>query len=447
MPIRAALVLLLCALLLSALAPCTGCKSSNQDSDRRAGQSRSESARVSLKHAEAPTQSLNQGPIQIPSDGSGLPSMSEVGAEGESQTPVLCQADLTDPDAVLELASEHYRQGAFTEANACARVATDLVPQAVEAQHLRAAALTGMARYDEAQVAFATALVLDPDDPETLADVADFFINILPPKRRHTIELGLEYARRGGQRVMARRRLDRSLQGRLLLLEAEALNDLGHPDRALIRVEEALELAPGLARAEHELAVSLFYLLRFDESERVFLDLSRRRSADAYAHHHLGLIYERSSRPTDAEAHFQRARTLAPDEFLPPVILSKEEFRAEVTKAVAELSPKQAKLMTQAELELADLPLDEDLRASSPPFTPTILGLFRGLPLGVEPEPVQGGGAVDTPPRSVVLYRKTLGRAVSSRAQLDLQIRKTLSHEIGHLQGYDEDQLRRRGLE
>jgi predicted Zn-dependent protease with MMP-like domain len=46
-----------------------------------------------------------------------------------------------------------------------------------------------------------------------------------------------------------------------------------------------------------------------------------------------------------------------------------------------------------------------------------------------------------------VLYRKNLARAVKSRAELDHQIRRTLIHEIGHLQGLDEDELRRRGLE
>jgi len=36
---------------------------------------------------------------------------------------------------------------------------------------------------------------------------------------------------------------------------------------------------------------------------------------------------------------------------------------------------------------------------------------------------------------------------VRTRAELDRQIRRTLAHEIGHLRGLDEGQLRRRGLE
>jgi len=48
---------------------------------------------------------------------------------------------------------------------------------------------------------------------------------------------------------------------------------------------------------------------------------------------------------------------------------------------------------------------------------------------------------------SIVLYRKNLGRAVKTRAELTEQIRDTLLHEIGHLEGLDEDDLRRRGME
>jgi tetratricopeptide (TPR) repeat protein len=367
----------------------------------------------------------------------------EGGGHFEPQEFVLCSADAGDPDSVLELAGEHYRQGRFSEANACAQLATDLVPQAVEAQHLRAAALIGLQRYDEAQVAFAMALVLDPDDPETLADVADFFINILPPKRRHTVEVGLQYARRGGQRAVARRRSDQNLQGRLLLLEAEALNDLGDAEGALVRVEEALELAPKLARAEYELAVSYFNLLRLHESERVFLRILSGTPSDAYAHHHLGLIYEHHGRSDDAEVHFRRARELAPEEFWMPVILTREEFAKEVESAIAELPSELADLLKGVELELADVPLLVDLQASTPPFTPTILGLYRGLPAGVS----DSGAGLAAQARTLILYRKNLGRTVHSHAELRGQIRRTLRHEVGHLQGYNEDQLRRLGLE
>lgn len=350
-----------------------------------------------------------------------------------------CDVATADADAVLALASSQYREGAFADAWACAELAIDLIPQAVEAQHLHAAALSALGRYQEAQVSFAMALLLDPDDPETLADVADFYINILPPKRRQTLMIGLEYARRGGQGALARRRSDNGLRGRLLLLEAEALNDLNRADVALPRVTEAMELEPGLSGAQIEYALILFGLLRFEESEQALLEMLGTSPRNARAHYFLGLIYERSGRKPDAEAHFERARQLAPREYFAPYAVSEFEFAEEVQRAVSELPKVLATLLDEARLEVADLPLQSDLEASNPPFSPTILGLFRGLPAGVESE-----GPVA---RTVILYRGNITRSVRTRAELNLQIRNTLRHEIGHLQGFDEDELRRLGLE
>ena len=94
-------------------------------------------------------------------------------------------------------------------------------------------------------------------------------------------------------------------------------------------------------------------------------------------------------------------------------------------------------------IEIADLPDATDLAAVKPPFPPTILGLYRG-PVGHAAQlPPQPG---DDPP-SIALYRKNLARAVKTRAELSEQIRDTLLHEIGHLEGLDEDDLRRRGME
>jgi predicted Zn-dependent protease with MMP-like domain len=84
-----------------------------------------------------------------------------------------------------------------------------------------------------------------------------------------------------------------------------------------------------------------------------------------------------------------------------------------------------------------------DLAAVKPPFPPTILGLYRG-PVGHAAQlPTQPGEEAP----SIVLYRKNLARAVKTRAELSEQIRDTLLHEIGHLEGLDEDDLRRRGME
>ncbi len=401
------------------------------------------------------------------------------GNEDDNREAVVCPLDSNDPDAVLdETGRLLYDAGDYEKALACAELSVDLVPQAVEAHHYRAAALAALGRYGDAQVAFAMALARDPDDPETLAAAADFYINIALPKQRSSVQLGLEYARRGSGRAASRRRLDRRLRARLFLLEAEALNDLGQSDLALAKVESALKLSPKMSAALHERGVTLFSLCRFRAAEEAFLAVLREHPDDPYAHHHLGLIYERDNRDADAEAHFARARALAPDDFAAPVMLSAEEFRAEVDEAIAEQPPDVRGDLRKVSLELADLPALDDLVAVEPPFAPTIMGLYRGLPLGVEegstaaasagspakasaaaldlendpaasatPAAARSADRDRVPARAIVLYRKNLARAVRSREELDRQIRRTLIHEIGHLRGLDEDELRRRGLE
>jgi Flp pilus assembly protein TadD/predicted Zn-dependent protease with MMP-like domain len=371
--------------------------------------------------------------------------------EPEPREPVYvpCPAPPGDLDQNLDEASRRYDAGDWAAALSCADVAIDLAPEAVEAHHVRAAALAALERFPEAQVGFAMALALDPDDPETLAAAADFYVNVLVPKSRASIQVGFEYARRGADRAASRRRLDRRLRARLLLLEAEAENDLGASDRALPLVEEALELSPRMVEALHERGVTLFNLCRFAEAEAAFAAVLHESADDAYALHHLGLIYDRLGR-REAEDHFARARSVSPSDFPEPVIISPEEFSAEVAEAVAELTPEARRALDAVSLELADLPAIDDLTAVEPPFAPTIMGLFRGLPIGEDDG--HGHAAVGRPDhllptRAIVLYRKNLGRAVRTRRELDRQIRKTLEHELGHLAGLDEGELRRRGLE
>ncbi len=102
------------------------------------------------------------------------------------------------------------------------------------------------------------------------------------------------------------------------------------------------------------------------------------------------------------------------------------------------LSPELRADLAQVKLETADLPATDDLTAEEPPLAPTILGLYRGAPLGE---------GLASEPRTILIYRKNLARAVTSRDELETQVRTTLLHELGHLRGEDDDALRARGLE
>ncbi len=93
-------------------------------------------------------------------------------------------------------------------------------------------------------------------------------------------------------------------------------------------------------------------------------------------------------------------------------------------------------------LEVADVPSLDDLTAVDPPLSPAILGLYRGPS---ENEACDAGGP--QPCRSIAIYWKNLARFARDRQELAEQVRVTLLHELGHLHGENDDELRDRGLE
>jgi Flp pilus assembly protein TadD/predicted Zn-dependent protease with MMP-like domain len=345
--------------------------------------------------------------------------------------------------ALLDEANKQIERAQYAAAWTCADRAGDLSPTSVEAQHLRGAALAALGRDQEAQLAYQLALALDPDDPETLRAVADFYINGKGERGRDALRLGLELAQRGSRRAEARRRRNPPLVADLAVLEAQALNDLGRSDEALGRVAAALRIAPGRGDALHEKGVALFDLSRFTEARAVLQKALGIQPDDAYTHQMLGLTLEQLGDARTADAELARAHELAPGELTRPVVIAQAEFQKEVDAVVAGLPATRKTRVRAIKIEIADLPDPIDLAAVTPPFPPTILGLYRG-PVGHAAElPLPPGDE----PVSIVLYRKNLARAVKSRTELTEQIRDTLLHEIGHLEGLDEDDLRRRGME
>ena len=347
--------------------------------------------------------------------------------------------DETRVQALIEEANKQIEQAAYAAAWTCADRAADLAPTSVEAHHLRGAALAALGRDADAQTAYGLALALDPDDPETLRAVADFYINGKGERGRDALRLGLELAQRGSRRALARRKRNVPLAADLAVLESQALNDLGRSDEALERVDAALRIAPGRGDALHEKGVALFDLSRFAEAKTAFQKALGIQPDDAYTHQMLGLTLEQLGDQNAADAELRRAIQLAPNELSMPVLIAVPDFRKEIDAVIATLPADRRAHVQAIKVEIADLPDPADLKAVTPPFPPTILGLYRG-PVGRAPSPG------DEPP-SIVLYRKNLARAVKTRTELTEQIRDTLLHEIGHLEGLDEDDLRRRGME
>jgi Flp pilus assembly protein TadD len=354
--------------------------------------------------------------------------------------------DDTRLSALLDAANNEIDKGNYGAAWTCADRAADLAPQSVEAHHLRGTALAALGRDAEAQVAYSLALALDPEDPETLRAVADFYINGKGERGRDALRLGLELAQRGSRRAVARRRRNPTLAADLAVLEAQALDDLGRSDEAIGRCDAALRLSANRGDALHERGVALFDLSKFADAKLAFQKALTVQPDDAYTHQMYGLVLEELGDQSGADVELAKAVTLAPGELTPAVLISKAEFQREVDAVIAALPADRRAHVQAIKIEIADLPAADDLSAVQPPFPPTILGLYRG-PVGHAAATPADEPETPAEAPSIVLYRKNLGRAVKSRSELTEQIRDTLLHEIGHLEGLDEDDLRRRGME
>jgi tetratricopeptide (TPR) repeat protein len=341
--------------------------------------------------------------------------------------------------ALAEEAERALAAGESERALGCADGALRLEHRLVPALAARAGALAALGRVEEAQLAWARALAVDPEDPASLLGAADLHVRRLGPARE-SLELGLEYAVRGVR--IARARGDRLLGARFDLVAAMAENDLGRSDRALPRLERAVAALPRDADAAYELGVALFELCRFDAAQLAFERALALAPDDPWALHHLGLLAERRGDAQRSRSLLARARRLAPDDFPQEVPVDAAAFRAEVAAAVAALSPEERRALEAVPIDVEELPDPADLLAVDPPLSPSILGLFRG-PSAAEPcTPADGPRC-----RSIVFYRKNLVRLARDRGELSHQVRVTLLHELGHLNGEDDEDLRARGLE
>ena len=322
----------------------------------------------------------------------------------------------------------------FEAALACAEEALRLDGRSIEALHNQALALQELGQLELARDSFTHALAIDPDDPETLAGAADLYINRLAPSPELS-EIGVEYAHRGSQRLQrslgvsadkaaepGRDHLrerphdasasaasagsagkdrnkskgkdpgERALLSRLLLLEAQGLNDLGRPREALARLDTAIAASDSV-QARYERALALLDLCRLPEARRQFLEVVQREPGDAWAHYSLGLTLEMLGAGELADKELAAATQLAPHDFPPLLPVSPAQFRALVDKEVAALTAEQRQDLQKVSLETADLPALDDLTAEDPPLSPTILGLFRGLPLGESAAEGAGGAS------------------------------------------------------
>jgi tetratricopeptide (TPR) repeat protein len=365
----------------------------------------------------------------------GAPAVEKAGRP----TPCLPGEAEATPGTLVAEGRDALDAGQKDRALACGEEALRIAPRLVGALALRAEALGALGRLEDARLAFTRAIAVDPSDPEALLGAAELHVRRLGPAR-DALEAGLEYALRGARVATVRR--ERLLAARLTLVAGMAENDLGRSAQALPHLDRALAVLPDDPDVVYERGVALYELCRFDEAERAFRRALSLAPDDPWALHQLGLLAERRGDLRLSAELLAKARRLSPEDFPPELALEAAVFDAEVKAAIAGLPDGERKALSSVPVQIEDLPDADDLLAVEPPLSPSILGLFRGPP---EDEPCT---ASDGPRcRAIVFYRKNLLRFAHDRKELVEQVRVTLLHELGHLHGESDEDLRLRGLE
>jgi predicted Zn-dependent protease with MMP-like domain len=270
---------------------------------------------------------------------------------------------------------------------------------------------------------------------ETLLDEAIGALEAGEAER--ALDLAIEGSRLAG------RGDDVELPARLALAEGQALVALGDARAGLERIALAARAFPDDLDVRAEEANALYELCRFEESADLLTRILHEDPDDPWSHWLLGLCFERLERPSPAAHHLAKARDLAPDDFAENVSLSPEAFEKVVEDALEELPGPVREYLANVAVSVEDLPEAEELLASDPPHSPSILGIFRGSPLGDKASMDPWSHF----PSSIALFQRNLERFARTREELVDEIRVTLLHEVGHFLGLDEEQLRELGLD
>lgn len=322
----------------------------------------------------------------------------------------------------------------FEEALRCADEALRLDPLSLDATDLRANALAELGDYEAADAAFEALLEREPLNVAWQLAAADVLIR-QPGDDRQRVEAGLALLTAAEPQT----RHDEQLVAALELLRGVARGQLGDGEGALRSLERVLSIDPEHGEARLERGIALFETCQFNEAQEAFEQFSSDFPDEPWGFHYLGLIAERGGKPS--EPWFEKARALDPEEFPPPTVLSDEAFAQAVEDAIARLPPQARPAVANAVIEVEALPGDDELNEGG--LSPSILGVFRGVPLD-ERRPTE---ASDHQTARITLFKKNLERFARSPDELREEIRLTVLHEVGHLLGLSEDELYERGLD
>lgn len=338
-------------------------------------------------------------------------------------------------DQLLDDAADALADGRSDDALKKAKDALKLAPNDVEALGLRAAALTELGEWEQADAAYADLMKREPKEPTWALAAADLFVRQPgdDPERTEAAFALLED-------VAGAVKKDPRLHFEWALTRALCFLAEGELEGAREELEVALKHEPDDWEARQTHAEVLLELGKLKEAKAALGKLADEYPDEPAAWHYLGILAERAGDEAQAEAHFQRATGLDADAFPPATKLSEAEFDAAVKEAIAKLPDHAKAELGNVTISVEPFPDDASLGGE---VTPLILGVFHGTPIDAR-SPVVAEHHLTA---EIILYQRNLQRFARTRAELIEQIGITVLHEVGHLLGLGEDQLYERGLD
>ncbi|MDM7917141.1 MAG: metallopeptidase family protein [Candidatus Eisenbacteria bacterium] len=226
-------------------------------------------------------------------------------------------------------------------------------------------------------------------------------------------------------------------------LMGAALFESGYPTEALVELQSSEGRVDSPNVHIFYLASTMLELARFEEAEKLFLQVLEIEEDKAPVQYGLAQVLEHLGRYAEAEPLYEEAFRSDPESYPLPTRMQRDAFEKVVREAAECLPEELTRHLSEVAIVVQDLPSRDVLvEAGGETITPTVLGLFVGRNL-------REASVFDPPalPPTIFIYQRNLERLCQTREDLINEIRMTLYHELGHYLGLEEDELEARGLE
>jgi predicted Zn-dependent protease with MMP-like domain len=226
------------------------------------------------------------------------------------------------------------------------------------------------------------------------------------------------------------------------LLKGDTLWAGGDVEGGFASYQKALDLAPDSIDCMGAMALALYEFVDFKGAYAVATraldhpDLPDTARADLYDL--LSCLAERDGDFKESDRLSALATTIDPDAYPPPYRLTAAKFQKIADHAVEDLPEEFLRALREnLAMVIEPVPPVAILESEDPPLSPSLLGLYTGVPL---PER-ESSTSPPSLPDVIHLFQRNIEREASNADEIRDQITITVYHEIGHYFGMDEDEL------